>query len=105
MSKLELIELIVIAVFAVSLAIYYFIKAIKNHWLKQLQETINKAICEAETKGEKDPSFKIIKKDYVVDQVKNKCIELGIPWDLLKKLINKLIDKIIANYNIIKKGN
>ena len=43
------------------------------------------------------------KKAYVIEKVKAKCDELGIPYALLKKLINVAIDKVIEDYNVISK--
>lgn len=99
MTKLELIELIVIAIIVVVLAIYYSILAIKNGWTKKLIDTVNEAIKYAETNIEGGSA----KKAYVMKQVEDKCYELGIPYALIKKLIDKIIDKIIANYNVITK--
>lgn len=99
MTKLELIELIALLIVAVVLAIYYLIKAIKNGWITKITATLNEAIKYAE-KNIKDGKEK---KDYVICRVKEKCEELGIPYTLIEKLVSKLIDKIIANYNVIKK--
>lgn len=99
MTKLELIELIILVVIAVGIAIYYLIKAIKNGWITKITQTLNEAIKYAEkhiTGGE-------AKKEYVLIKVKEKCEELGIPYTLIEKLVNKIIDKVISNYNIIKK--
>lgn len=100
MTTLEIIELIAIAVIALGIGIYYLIMAIKNGWLKKLTATIEEAIRDAEASGKTGAE----KKAYVIEKVREKCIELGIPYDLLKKLISKLIDKIVANYNVIAKG-
>ena len=43
------------------------------------------------------------KKEYVLEAVEKECESLGIPFSLLKKLISALIDKIVANYNVIQK--
>lgn len=101
MTILEIIEFSVLTVVVLSLSIYYIILAIKNKWLKELTHTIDCAIADAEKKfpaghGEE-------KKKIVLDAVIKKCEELGIPYHLLQKLISKLIDKIIANYNIVVK--
>ena len=69
---------------------------------KEIPVAVSKAIKEAEKKfpesgcGDK-------KKMYVIDAVKAKCKELGIPYDILKKLINVAIDKVVKDYNIIAK--
>lgn len=101
MNKFELFKTIVLAVIVVSLLIYYIIKAIKNKWLQKLTETIEKAIVFAETKFPEGHGQE--KLQIVLDAVKEKCIELNIPYSLLYKLIRNLIDKIIENYNIIAK--
>lgn len=100
MSKLELIELIALAIIVTVLVIYWLIQAIKNHWIKELTKTVNDAIKYAEEHWSSGP----YKKNYVMKQVETKCNELGIPYFLIYKLINKLVDKIVSNYNIIKKG-
>lgn len=99
MTKLELIELIVIGIIALVLIIYYSILAIKNGWVKKITSTLNEAIKYAEINIEGGDA----KKKYVMEKVEEKCEELDIPYVLIRKLLSKLINKIIANYNIIKK--
>lgn len=99
MTKLELIELIILVVVALGLAIYYLIKAIKNGWIQKITTTMNDAIKYAE----KNIDGGQAKKEYVLKKVKEKCEELQIPYTLIENLIKKIIDKVIANYNIIKK--
>ena len=99
MTKLELAELIALAIVVVVLAIYYSILAIKNGWVKKITQTLNESIKYAELNisgGEE-------KQEYVLNQVEKKCDELGIPFTFIKKLVIKLIKKIISNYNVIKK--
>ena len=43
------------------------------------------------------------KKEYVLCKVEEKCEELGIPYTFIKKLVKKLVDRVVANYNVIKK--
>lgn len=99
MTTLELIKLIVLGVVALILIVYYSIKGIKNGWVRKITETMNEAIKYSETNiiGSKE------KKKYVLQKVKEKCEELGIPYTLIESIVSKLIDKIIANYNVIKK--
>lgn len=99
MTKLELIELIVLGLVALVLIVYYSIKAIKNGWVQKITSTMNEAIkyAEANITGSKE------KKEYVLQKVKEKCEELGIPYTLIESFVSKLINKIIANYNVIKK--
>ena len=99
MSKLEILELIVLAIIALAIALYYIVKAIKNGWVEKLTQTINEAIKYAELniRGGSE------KKQYVLGKVEEKCTELGIPYTLIYKLVNRVIDKIISNYNVIKK--
>lgn len=101
MTKLELIEFIVLGIVILSLCAYYIILAIKNKWIRQLIDTIENAIKDAEKQFPEGHGTE--KKNIVVKAVIVKCEELGIPYNLLYKLISKLIDKIIANYNIIAK--
>lgn len=97
MSKLELIYTIAIAIIALVLVIYYIILAIKNGWIKKITATLNEAIKYAEFNIQGPAE----KKKYVLDKVEEKCTELGIPYALISNLINKIIEKIVANHNII----
>lgn len=99
MTKLELIELIILIVVAVGLGIYYLIKAIKNGWIQKITTTMNEAIKYAEKHIEGGEA----KKEYVLRKVKEKCEELGIPYSLIENLVKRIIDKVVANYNVIKK--
>lgn len=99
MTKLEIIQLIALICIAVFMVIYYFIKAIKDKWVENLTHTIETSIKYAEenyTDGKE-------KLQYVLSQVKMKCQELNIPYYLLEKIIKKLIDRIIKDYNVIVK--
>lgn len=102
MTTLEIIQLCVIGIAVFAILIYCLVVGIKNKWFKQLLETMNTAINEAETKFPEQGSGDK-KKAYVLEKVKAKCDELGIPYALLKKLINVAIDKVIEDYNVISK--
>ena len=102
MTTLEIIQLCVIGIAVFAILIYCLVVGIKNKWFKQLLETMNTAINEAETKFPEQGSGEQ-KKAYVLEKVKVKCDELCIPYELLKKLINVAIEKIIEHYNIISK--
>ena len=102
MNTTEIIELVVMSIIVLALVVYYSIKAVKNGWIKKLTNTIEKAIKKAE-KLYPDPGSGKQKLEYVMNCVKDKCVELGIPYSLLKSLIEKIINKIIANYNVISK--
>lgn len=97
MSKIELIYTIAIAIVVLVILIYLIVMAIKNGWIKKVIQTLNNSIKYAENniKGN------VEKKKYVMDKVEEKCTELGIPWFLIRKPVDKLIDKIISNYNVI----
>lgn len=99
MTRLEILELIVLAIIALAVALYYIVKAIRNGWIDKITLTINDAIKYAEENIQGGRA----KKDYVLDKVEDKCRELGIPYTLVYKLVSKIIDKVIANYNVIKK--
>lgn len=99
MTKLEILELVILGIIALVIALYYLIKAIKNGWIEKITQTINDAIKYAENHIEGGTQ----KKQYVLSEVEKKCNELGIPYSLIYKLVNKIIDKVISNYNIIKK--
>lgn len=100
MTKLEMIELIAIITVGVGIGIYYLIKAIRGNWVKALKGTIEDSIAEAERTNRKGED----KKNLVLGRIQAKCQELGIPYDMIKKLVGKLIDQIVANYNVIEKG-
>ena len=102
MNPKEIIELVVISVVVLALVIYYSIKAVKNGWIKKLTNTIEMAIKDAERKYPDQGSGKQ-KLEYVMNCVEDKCVELGIPYSLLKSLIEKIINTIIAHYNVISK--
>lgn len=97
MSKLELIYTIAIAVVALIIVIYLIVMGIKNGWIKKIIQTLNTSIKYAEL----NITGNVEKKNYVMEKVEEKCIELGIPWFLIKNPVSKLIEKIIANYNVI----
>ena len=102
MTVLEIAELVILAIVIVALSIYYIVKAIKNKWLEKITAAINKAIKEAEEKFTESGSGDL-KKTYVLKAVEEECNKLGIPYTLLKSLISTFIDKVISNYNVIKK--
>lgn len=99
MSTLELIELILLAVVAIALILFYSYKAIKNGWVKKITDTAKKAIKEAEQSGKSGAE----KQAYVLEQVSKKCEELGIPFKLIQSLVIKFIQQVIAGYNTIIK--
>lgn len=82
---------------------YIVIKAIKNKWVSKIYAALKEAINEAEKKYP-DPGTGELKKKYVMDKLVKTCDELGVPYKLLASTISKLIDSIIANYNVITKG-
>ena len=105
MNTLQIIELVVLIVVTIGISVYYLIMAIKNKWINILLDTIKISIAEAEEKFITEPNKSTLKKNYVLEKVRDKCIELGIPYDTLYKLISKLIDKIIEHYNVIAKSD
>lgn len=102
MSVLEIVQLCVICAAILALLIYCIVMGIKNKWFSKLWETIKTAIKEAEEKYPESGSGEK-KKAYVLEKVEAKCKELGIPYTLLKKLIDLAIDNIIKDYNVISK--
>lgn len=100
MTILEIIELAVLVVIILGLSIFYLIKAIKNKWLSKIYNAIKDAIAEAEETDLKGQA----KKEYVLNKVKDLCSELGVPYELIKKLIDRAIEKIIEGYNTISKS-
>lgn len=99
MTKLELIELIALAIVVIGLTLYYLVLAIKNGWIKKVAKTMNEAIKYAEL----NISGGQEKQDYVLKEIEKKCEELGIPFAFIRKLAVKVIKKIISDYNVIKK--
>lgn len=99
MTKLELIELVALAIVVIGLTLYYLVLAIKNGWIKKVAKTMNEAIKYAELNiyGGQE------KQDYVLKEIEKKCEELGIPFTFIRKLAVKVIKKIISDYNVIKK--
>ena len=102
MSVLEIIQFCVIGIAILAILIYIIVMGIKNKWFSKLWDTTKVSIKEAEEKFPESGSGDK-KKAYVLEKVKVKCDELGIPYELLKKLINVAIDKVIEDYNIISK--
>ena len=102
MTPLEILELVLLCVCILALVIYIIVKGIKDKWFAKLLATIETSIKEAEKKFPESGSGDK-KKKYVIDAVKAKCEELGIPYSILEKLISVAIDKVIKDYNIIAK--
>lgn len=102
MSVLEIIQLCVIGVAILAILIYIIVMGIKNKWFSKLWDTIKVSIKEAEEKFPESGSGDK-KKAYVLEKVKAECDELGIPYALLKKLIDLAVDKVIEDYNVISK--
>lgn len=100
MTMLETIQLVAIIVLGVGLGIYYLVKAIKNKWLSKVVDTIKKSCAEAEKIGGNGTK----KQAYVLEKLEAKCKELGIPYNLIKKLASKYINKLIEGYNAIIKN-
>lgn len=103
MSIKDLIYLIIISIIVLFILVYYIVKAIKNHWINEIQGTIDGAIRKAEDLAKAGQLDKLLKKEYVLQQVEKRCEELGIPYHLLYKLISKIIDIICKNHNIFVK--
>lgn len=101
MSSLEIIQLVALIVIAVALIVWFVAKGIQNNWFKQLYDTLKQAIKDAEKKYPSGHGKE--KLEYVLDQIKKKCDELHIPYLAIYKYIRKVIEKIIEDYNIIKK--
>lgn len=102
MSVFEIIRLCILGVAIFAFAIAILVVGIKNKWFSKIWDTIKIAIKEAEEKYPESGSGEQ-KKAYVLEKVKTKCDELGIPYNFLKKLINLTIDKVIKYYNVISK--
>lgn len=99
----ELIRFIAECVICLALVVYYLVKIIKNKWVSEILDTIKLAVAEAEAKWPIGHGTE--KKEYVLEKVKVKCEELKIPFDLIYKLIVKVINNIVDGYNSIKKSN
>lgn len=101
MTKLEIIQLICISVILIGTVVLTIIKAIKNNWIGKLTDCIEVSIKEAEEKWPNGNGSE--KLNFVLEKVKIKCNELGIPYLTIYKLVKTLIEKIVANYNVIAK--
>lgn len=101
MNTINLIIIVVLALFITILITYYVIKAIKNKWVGEILDVIKTSMKDAETKYESGQGEQ--KKEYVLEQVQNKCSELNIPFEFIKKLVSLLINQIIEHYNIMTK--
>lgn len=99
MDVLAIVELIVLSVITLAFIVWFFVKAVKNKWISALTKTIDKAICDAEKKWPEGHGEE--KKEDVLKTVEKKCEELNIPYHILYKLISKLINTIIKDYNIV----
>lgn len=99
MTKLEIIELVAIAIALVAFTVWFVIKSIKNKWISSIIGTVNAAIKEAESSKKTG----VEKKAYVLQKVEEKCKELKIPYKLLFGLVSKLIDTTVKHYNVIAK--
>ena len=97
MSKLELIEFIALAAIVFVGLIVLLVLAIKNGWIKKLTKTLNDAMYYADH----NITGSAEKKKYVLNKVEEKCIELGIPWFLIYKVVNRLIEKVVKYHNVI----
>lgn len=76
---------------------------IRNRWIVKLFDTAKKACAEAEQKFGAGHGAE--KKEFVLNALKEKCKELGIPYETIKNGISKLIEVIVASYNAFIKGN
>lgn len=101
MTVIEWIETIAIVVITLAVVIYYIVKGVKNKWYSKLLSTMNEAMAEAE-KTFKEPGSGETKKNFVITKIKEKCNELGIPYNLIKSLIDKAIDASVSAYNAVK---
>lgn len=95
MSTLEIIEVCVVAALIVAAVIYSIVVLAKNGGFKKLYATIVEAVNEAEKLYPTSGSG-AKKKAYVLEKVKEKCAELGVPYGLIEKLVSWEIDKLIA---------
>lgn len=102
MDALNYIELVVLLGFILVIGTYIVVYGIKKKWFSKIASTVKEAIAEAEKQF--GPGSGEQKKTYVLEKVKEKCKELGIPYDTLYKLITKFIDMVIEHYNVIEKN-
>lgn len=101
MTSLEIIELCVVILLILSEIIPAIINIIKNNSFNKIKQYIIDNIKKAEElygSGEGEA-----KKEYVLSKTKELCDSLGLSYNKLYTLINKLIDNIIDGYNAITK--
>ena len=101
MSSKEIIELVALIVIAVALLVWFIVKGIRKKWFSQIYSTLKQAIRDMENKYPHGHGKE--KLQYVLDQVKKKCDELEIPYTLLYRYIRKVIERIVEDYNVIRK--
>lgn len=96
----EILCIIALCIILVGVVLYITIKAIQKNWINKIYNTMKEAIKYAETSGK---VAKEDKKEYVLEQIRAKCVELKIPYKLIVAVISKLINLIIEHYNVISK--
>lgn len=101
MTNLEIIQLVCLALITIAFTVLTVAKGIKNKWISKLMDCIKESIKEAEEQWPEGHGSD--KTAHVLEKVKEKCDELGIPYKMVYKLVKSLIDKIVANYNVIAK--
>lgn len=97
MSTLELVYTISVSVVVGGLSIFCIIMFIRNAWFKKIKDALDEAIAYAEH-NIKGASEKFI---YVTKKIEFECIDIGIPYVLIKRVISKYVNKVIKHYNVI----
>ena len=110
MEVLNTIYLILLIIETVCGLIYAAVKAIKNgnvkqliQWITDLTPIIKKAIQDAEDKYKSGEGLD--KMTYVLMKVRKACDDLNIDYVKVEEPVKELIDKIIADYNLLEKRN
>jgi len=101
MKPLTIILIAILALIIIGTICYLILTKVKDKWLNEIYEDLQKAIQEAEDKYQSGEGQQ--KRVYVLHTIKQKCEELKIPFNVMKSLLNVMINKIIEYYNILAK--
>ncbi len=101
MNIITIIETIALILIFLGITLLFIVNAIKNKWISKIIDTLKASIRDAEKiYGPKQGKLKL---QYVLNNLKHKCEELGIPYNLLEKLFIKLIENKVDGYNTFTK--
>lgn len=110
MEVLNTIYLILLIIETIGGLIYAIVKSVKNgnvkqlvQWITDLTPIVKKSIQEAEDKYNSGEG--IDKMTHVLMKVRKACSDLEIDYLKIEEPVKELVDKIIADYNLLEKRN